>query len=168
MNKLLPMLAFLLATPIFAAEEATQIEVVTRYEGIDPEYVQFMKPRDQDKSQTQFVLPKITIRSGKKGVVRVVREHLTHPGKGTDLGTTLEIEATIDGNQIKAIGYNSFCTLVSPDKKSEQIQSFRILDTYFNQTFPNNKEVAIKLADDSPGMLYLTFTLMNDKGLPVK
>jgi len=165
MNKLLPILALLLATPIFAAEEAIHVQVAARYEGVDPVYLQ----AHIDAPQTNVVLPKITTRSGKQARLRNAGEFVFSATDIKYLGASLEVSPTIEGNRIKAIGKSTLCALASPrDKTSTQLASFKTLDTYLNQTFPNNKEVAIKLADDIPGTLYLTFTLLNREGLPVK
>lgn len=169
MNKLLPILALLLATPILAADEAALVEITARYEGLDPAYGQRRDSSLSGKSQTKFVMPKVAIRSGKKAITRDVQEYVFSGDDVKNLGHTIEISPTIVDGQIQAIGHSSICTLTSPPGKDlHHLSSFKTIETYFRNTFPNNKEVAIKLSDDTPGTLYLTFTLLNSEGLPVK
>lgn len=169
MKKLLTILALLLAHPLLAADEATHVEVIARYEGLDPAYGQVGNSSLQDKSQTNFVMPKIAIKSGKKGIVRNVQEYVFSGEDVKNLGHTIEISPIIEGDQIKVIGHSAICTLTStPGKNLHHLSSFKTIETYFRNSFPNNKEVAIKLSDDIPGTLYLTFTLLNSEGFPVK
>jgi len=172
MNKFLPILALLLATPIFAAEKISQIQVIARYEGLDPAYGYVENLESGSKPQTDLTMPRATTLSDRRFVVRMAND-LRVPSRpenvSKEIGMTLDITPTIEGRTIKASGKSSICALAFPlGNTPPQTVGFKILETYFNQTFPNNKEVAIKLADDIPGTLYLTFTLLNREGLPVE
>ena len=172
MNKLLPLFAFLFVTPIFAAEKTSQVQVTARYEGLDPAYGYVESLETGSKSQTDLSMPKVTTKSDRQVFVQVARE-LRVPSRPEnvtkDIGMTLDITPTIEGQAIKASGKSSICALAVPlENITQQPISFKNLETYFNQTFPNNKEVAIKLSDDIPGTLYLTFTLLGRDGQPIK
>ena len=172
MKKLLPFLALLLATPILAAEKTSQIQVTARYEGLDQAYGYVESLEPGSKPQTDLEMPRATTLSDRRFVVRKAHDLcvISRPeGVSKEIGMLLDITPTIEGQAIKAVGKSSICALAVPvENISQQPISFKNLETYFNETFPNNKEVAIKLSDDIPGTLYLTFTLLNSEGLPVK
>ena len=172
MNKLLTILALLVATPLLAAEKTSQIEITARYEGLDPAYGYVESLEPGSKRQTELEMPRATTISDRRFVVRKAHDLcvISRPeGVSKEIGMLLDITPTIEGQAIKASGKSSICALaVAFQNPTQQPVSFKTLDTYFNQTFPNNKEVAIKLSDDIPGTLYLTFTLLDRDGQPIK
>lgn len=172
MNKLLTLFAFLFVTPIFAAEKISQVQVTARYEGLDPAYGYVESLEPGSKPQTDLEMPRATTLSDRRFVVRKAHDLcvISRPeGVSKEIGMLLDITPTIEGRTIKAVGKSSICALAIPyENPTQQPISFKNLETYFNQTFPNNKEVAIKLSDDIPGTLYLTFTLLNRHGRPIE
>jgi hypothetical protein len=167
--KTLLIFAVTLALAGAASAQPTQIEILARYEGIDPAYMKDIR----NKMPKDFAMPRITVQSGHRAVTNMTREYGFGLKSGENgvrsSGATISITPTIRGNKIFVTGKNLLCRPDSWQSKSALSPiSFSSLETFFEGTVPANRDVTVKLDEHSSARLILKFTLINSDGSPAK
>jgi hypothetical protein len=149
--------------------QPTQIQIQSRYEGIDPSFTKDI----QDKMTKDFTMPKITVKSGHQAVIEMIKEYgFGHKSGETGVrssGATVSIIPTIQGSKVLITGKNVLCRPDSWQSKSPLNPiSFSSLETFFEGTVSPNQDITVRLSEHSSGRLILRFMLMDNEGMPVK
>lgn len=158
--------AFTVALTSAAPAQVTQIEIASRYEGIDPGIVEgASKDKPADLS-----MPRIVVKSGKIATIRVNREYIFPIGAESheaSTGATLTFTATYKDGKCSISGMS---LLRKPDvlesKEPLSPKSFVSFETFFSGEVSAETEIPIRLGKDIPGTLILKFTPLDTNGKP--
>lgn len=152
----------------FARKEPLQVQIEARYDGFgifhDSLGVYLSK---EDKPDNLLSAPKVTIKSGQRATVAMIREvpvpESPDGEKKVDCGITLEVLPVVKDGQITLSGKSVWRRrLVQDASQPLGAISFATQETYFGGAVPDGKELTIAV-DDGPehkARIFLTARLV--------